>query len=311
MLDSTVMYERLMRRWALMQGARSHRVRYAHGSVHALDLPGRGYLPPVVLIHGFSASGATQYLPMVKRLRPHVRRVLLPDLPGHGSSTVPRRLDEETMQAGLEAALDRLLRRPAILFASSLAGGFAVRYASRRPHKVRGLMLCSPGGAPLDDAQLRELMGTFEVDSHRDALDFVDRLFPRPHPLRHAYAWGVRQQFSRPHLRQLLEQARHANFLQPDELGALRMPVHLIWGRADRILPSEHFDYFRRHLPHDTEVETPPGYGHAPFLHRADDLTERLLQFTRKVAARPECSIGSDRTPAATRRSSTPSATSY
>jgi pimeloyl-ACP methyl ester carboxylesterase len=151
-------------------------------------------------------------------------------------------------------------------------------------------MLCSPGGAPLDGMQLEELFDTFAVRNHDEALRFVDRLFPRPHPLRHAYAWGVRQQFQRPHLRTLLEHARHARFLEPEELSTLKMPVHLIWGRADRILPRSHFEYFQRHLPEDAEVETPPGYGHAPFLHRAGDLSERLLHFTRKVAAAPTSS---------------------
>lgn len=302
MVDSTVLYERMMRRLAVLRGARSHQVAYDHGTVHVLDLPGRGYLPPVVLLHGYSASGPTQYLPMVRRLRPHVRRVLLPDLPGHGSSSVPPSLDEEIIQAGLTAAMNELLRRPAVIFASSLAGGFAVRFAHRRPHLVRGLMLCSPGGAPLDHVQLDELFDTFAVRTHEQALAFVDRLFPRPHPLRHAYAWGVRQQFSRPHLRTLLEHARRARFLEPEEIRGLRVPVHLIWGRADRILPRSHFEFFRTHLPPHAEVETPPGYGHAPFLHRAGDLTERLLHFTRKVAAAP---LGSSR------GTSTPSANTY
>lgn len=299
MVDTTVLYERMMRRLALFRGARSHRLGYDHGVVHVLDLPGRGYLPPVVLLHGFSASGPTQYLPMARRLRPHVRRIVLPDMPGHGGSSVPPRLDEETIQAGLGAALDRLLDRPAVVFASSLAGGFAVRYAARRPDMVAGLMLCSPGGAPLDGTQLDELFDTFAVRTHDEALRFVDRLLPRPHPLRHAYAWGVRQQFSRPHLRRLLERAREARFLEPEELRGLRMPVALIWGRADRILPWSHFEYFRRHLPDDAEVETPPGYGHAPFLHRAGDLTERLLRFTRKVAASPMSTYRGTSTPSA------------
>ncbi|MEZ4443831.1 MAG: alpha/beta fold hydrolase [Polyangiaceae bacterium] len=285
MLDGTVLYERFMRALAEIQGARARRVHYPGGCVHALDVEGEGTLPDVVLLHGFSASGPTQYLPMLRRLRPHVRRILLPDLPGHGSSRVPARLDDVSLQVGLEAALQTLLRRPAVVFASSLAGGLALRYASRHPGKVAGLMVCSPGGAPLDAPQLGELTRLFTIDSHRDALGFVDRLFRKPHPLRHALAYGVRRQFARPHLRGLLEHAKDAQFLAPSELQRLSMPVHLIWGRADRILPESHLGYFRRHLPPHAEVETPPGYGHAPFLDRAPDLAERLLQFTRRVAA--------------------------
>src|SRR5690606_19463638 len=71
MVDTTVLYERLMRGALLMSGGRSREVSYGEGMVHVLDLPGAGPLPPLVLLHGFSASGPSQYGSMLRHLRPH------------------------------------------------------------------------------------------------------------------------------------------------------------------------------------------------------------------------------------------------
>jgi pimeloyl-ACP methyl ester carboxylesterase len=144
-------------------------------------------------------------------------------------------------------------------------------------------MLCSPGGAPIEPHEVDAFVERFRIRSHRDALDFVDRLFPTGHPLRQAYAWGVRQQFNRPHLVRLLERFHELEFLAPDELRGLSMPAHLVWGLDDYVLPSSHLDFYRTHLPPGSAIETPPTYGHAPFLHHADELAESLLGFIRRV----------------------------
>lgn len=292
MPSATVLYERLMRRMFMLAGARSLRVPFERGSLHVLDLQGGGSLPALVLLHGFSASGASQYGAMARHLRGCVSRIVLPDLPGHGLSSVPARLDDGVMLAGLEAALGGSMDAPFVLFASSMAGGLGVRYALAHPERVRGLMLCSPGGAPIAPHEIDAFVRRFRIKSHRDALDFVDRLFPAGHPLRHAYAFGVRQQFNRPHLVRLLERMRDLEFLSPDELRALRVPVHLIWGKHDYVLPSSHFDFYRNNLPPCTEVETPTAFGHAPFLHQADQVAARLIAFARRVTAvdRPRAS---------------------
>jgi pimeloyl-ACP methyl ester carboxylesterase len=287
MLDETELYERVMCGFVLTLGARSRWVTAEAGRVHVIDVEGRGPLPPLVLLHGYSASGASQFWAMVRRLRKHVSRILLPDLLGHGLSSVPAHLDGDQMQEGLDDALDALLSGPAVVFASSLSGAFAIRYAIARPERVRGLMLCSPGGAPIAAAEHGELTRMFRVADHRAALAFVDRLFAVPHPLRHLYAWGVRRQFNRSHLLALLDRVADARFLAPEELTQLKMPVHLVWGAADRILPHSHFDYFRQHLPPGTVIDTPVGFGHAPFIDQTDPLCERLVHFCERLRWQP------------------------
>jgi pimeloyl-ACP methyl ester carboxylesterase len=276
--------DHLIRAWLRLKGFSSRRVRTSVGVVHALDGRGGGPLPPLVLLHGFSASCAS-YLPLLPRVRGSLRRVLLPDLPGHGFSDVPAGgVHSATLKSGLFEALDALLEEPAFLFGNSLGAVPAIRYALERPGRVRGIVLCSPGGAALEPRELASLLSVFQLAGHGEALAFVDRLFAKRAPLRHLIAWGVRRRFMRKDMRSLLASVTPDDLLTPEQLAALRMPVLLIWGRAERIFPGSHLDYFRRHLPASTLFEAPEGCGHSPYLDRPGAIARSILGFMGRNA---------------------------
>jgi pimeloyl-ACP methyl ester carboxylesterase len=86
-------------------------------------------------------------------------------------------------------------------------------------------------------------------------------------------------------IRDLLESTTLDDLPAPEELGALRMPVLLLWGRSERIMPSSSLDYFRRHLPPQTLVEEPSGFGHCPHFDDPARLARRVLEFTRSAVA--------------------------
>src|SRR5580700_6315647 len=108
------------------------------GPVHVYDGPGRGSLPPVVLLHGIGSS-ATPFAPLIARLLPNVQRVIAPDYPGHGFSADPA--SEVTPVALFEAmtgVLDHLVDTPALVVGNSLGGAIALHYAVTRPERVAG-----------------------------------------------------------------------------------------------------------------------------------------------------------------------------
>jgi pimeloyl-ACP methyl ester carboxylesterase len=278
-------YERFMRRRLLLGGAQAHLVEGGEGSLDVLDVPGTGTLGPLVLLHGFSATGPTQYARLIRRLRRRFTRIIVPDLPGHGRSSVPAGgLSGAALVRGLRDALAAVLDGPAVFFAASMGGAIAVRYAREEPARVRGLMLCSPGGAPMGPEDRAALIAALRPTTHRDALGFVDRLFVDRHPLRHLYAWGVRRQFRRPHLRPLLARVADGDALAPEDLAGLTMPVVVLWGRSERILPPSHEQFFRAHLPAHGRFESPEDFGHAPFLDRPDAVAQRIVDFATSLA---------------------------
>jgi pimeloyl-ACP methyl ester carboxylesterase len=280
--------ERLALRSLTLTGWRSRYVRTSVGRMHLVEARGAGPHPPIVVLHGFGAA-SVNYVPLLRRLRQHGREVVGLDLPGHGFSETPLpALSIDTLRVGLVESLDRVIDErgePVVLFGNSMGGAVVARYAIERKDRVRGVVLCSPGGAMMDPEALRSLLRTFDVRSHGDALVFVDRLLAEPTMLRHLIAWGVRRKFNEPQLRTLIESITEGDLFTPDELAALEVPALLIWGRSERILPRECLAFFRAHLPRHVRIEEPEGFGHTPHLERPGALTKHVLRFLESLDA--------------------------
>jgi magnesium chelatase accessory protein len=95
--------------------------------------------PPVLLLHGFGGA-AWNYAEMAPLLAG--RRIVIPDLPGHGASDP---LPAPSI-AGFADAVATLLDEPAGVFGHSMGGVVALRLAERRPELVRSLVLAAPAG---------------------------------------------------------------------------------------------------------------------------------------------------------------------
>jgi pimeloyl-ACP methyl ester carboxylesterase len=261
---------------------KSRGVDTSRGRVRVIEGEGRGELPTIVLLHGLGSRGS-DYLPLLMRLRRHARRVIAPDLPGHGVSEArycerPRTTHLET----LAEALDEVLDEPAVLFGNSLGGLAAIRFALARPNRVRGLFLASPSGAPSTPEEIERLLRTLSIRSHGDALRFLSTVLHRePTWVRHVMAWGLRRRFNAATVRAWIDAIPNAQPLTPAELGRLSMPVRLMWGRSERLLPKTHLDYFRAHLPASARIEEPEGFAHSPQLDDVRAVTAELLAFAQ------------------------------
>lgn len=101
--------------------------------------------PTVLLLHGF--GGAASNWTLVAPRLVTGRRVLVPDLPGHGGSAAlaapPETLDPF---ADRTAALLETCGAPAIVVGHSMGGVVALRLAVRHPRLVRGLLLAGCAG---------------------------------------------------------------------------------------------------------------------------------------------------------------------
>jgi len=275
--------DRLVRASLVLQGYRSRTIPTSVGEVHVLEADGRGKLPTLVLLHGFSSAGV-HYFPLLHSLRRRFQRIVLPDLPAHGFSGTPRGgVRGETLQGGLTEALDAVLNEPAILFGNSLGGVAAIRYALARPARVRGLILCSPSGAAMDADEIARFAGMFRIDSHGAALDFIDRVMAKRSAMRQVLAWGLRRKFQNPEMRALIDSIKPEDMLDPVELRTLRPPTLLLWGRDERILPASHLEFFRKNLPPHARVEEPQGFGHSPYLEAPGRLSGDILRFAEDV----------------------------
>lgn len=265
-------------------GFRSRWVETSGGRMHSYVADGTGNGPPVVLIHGISAN-ALHWTGVAPFLRRHVRRVILPELPGHGRSGSPGEvMDPDALTPLVVEHLDALLDEPALVVGNSLGGAAALRYALARTERVRGLLLASPGGAGDDDDGLRAFLNRFAMAGRGDAVTFIERLYGRPVWYRHLLAGGVRARFLDPRIQSLLRRLEARHLFRADELRGLPMPVVLSWGRLDALMLQAHFAFFREALPPHARVEE-THHGHCPQLDDPVGFTRRLIRFVRETAA--------------------------
>ena len=267
------------------RGMKSRTIDVAGVALHVYDGAGQGKLPPMVFLHGLGSAGAA-FAGVAARLRPHVQRIVIPELPGHGFSARGRGpVTPEILNEAVEAAITRVLDEPAIVYGNSLGGALAIKYALTRPERVRALVLVSPAGAALPEADWSALLATFDVKTPLDARRFLEKLYHRPPWFLAIVAREFPHLLANPAVREILANVKPEHSPTRDELQSLAMPLLFLWGRSEKLLPASALAYFRAHLPAQAVIEQPEGYGHTPQLEVPARLAERILAFVRATSA--------------------------
>lgn len=204
---------------------------------------------PVVLVHGW-ALGQRSFRPAMQRLAALGHRVFAPSLPGFGGTPglARRSFSLDGYAAWLVGFLDAMdLTGPVVVVGHSFGGAVSIRLASDAADRVRSLVLVNAvGGAAwrtrgkhertLADRPLWDWGLSFPTELL--PLRAVPRVVPTvisdavPNLVRNPWgAWRV------------AELTRGID-LGP-ELRALRasgLPVTVVWGRSDRIVPRASFE---------------------------------------------------------------------
>jgi FAD/FMN-containing dehydrogenase/pimeloyl-ACP methyl ester carboxylesterase len=199
--------------------------------------------PPVVLLHG-PAGNAAHWLRVIPGLAT-TRRVIVPDLPGHGASIVDAagELDVKRVGAWLGELIERTCSSPPVLVGYALGGAIALRFAAGHGDRLDGLVLVDSLGlapfepAPSFGAALERFLAHPSEETHeglwrRCAFD-LDRvreaMGERWQPFEVANVEQARTPSAMGALGSLM--ARYAGPL--DDPARVGVPVTLIWGRHD------------------------------------------------------------------------------
>ena len=262
-----------------LQGARSRHYPTRLGRLHALDWEGFGSRPPILLIHGLG-SCAADYGPLMRWLRRRHRRLIAPDLPGHGRSQTPHvPLTAPRITEALLEMMDHVVDEPMVVFGNSLGGIAAIRYAHLRPEKVLALVLASPGGAPMDWDELTAFKESFDLSTASAAMDFTRRFLGTSQPGMKWLARGVRLRMGRRGPKSLLDNVTPDVLLEAREVRELPPPTLIMWGDEDGVLPRGSRRFFSDNLPVHGRFEALPGFGHSPYLDDLSGFGSRLQAF--------------------------------
>ena len=243
--------------------------------------PGDG---TAVCVHGFGSDRSVWSFNVPALVTG--RTVYALDLPGHGESEPrldPGGLDELTeVTAGFLAALS--LSR-VHLIGHSLGGAIAIRLAADHPEVVAGLTLVAPAGIAPPGSGL-SISGTFldaflAMQTAEDAGAVLRDLVAKPSLISPDMAAGVAEHMSRSGVRTTLA-AIVGNAIRRDLAdGALRqtllsleMPVEIIWGAEDAIIPVASADT----LPGSIPVHRIAGAGHLVQMEKSPAINRLMAE---------------------------------
>ncbi|CAD7024375.1 alpha/beta hydrolase [Pseudorhizobium endolithicum] len=240
---------------------------------------GAGGEIPLVLLHGFGGCSAL-WCPLAATLATE-RPVLALDLPGHGGS-----IPAGTGGAGFMAkAIASVLKERGIdrfhLAGHSMGGAMAALLALRQPERLASLTLLAPGGfgPHINGAALRRYAFAEDVAQMAKALG---SMCGPDHGLDNRQVQAVLDARRLPGAREALAkilkviladpEGRTQGVLPTEDLARLPMPVQVLWGTADPILPAGQAD----DLPPTVAVRRLAGAGHMLVEERPEEVMQAL-----------------------------------
>jgi len=222
---------------------------------------------PLLYLHG--ASGAPVVQPFMEKLAERFD-VLVPEHPGYGQSDEPEWL-ENIHDIGYFYLdfLKQLDLKDVVLVGSSMGGWMAMEIAVRDCSRLSQVVLIGAAGIKSPDAQVadiflmapEELLRNIYYD--QKIAETLLAVPPTPEMIdmqlknRHAtarLAWEPR--FHDPHL--------------PKWLHRIDVPVKIVWGEHDRIIPVAFTKEFSRLLP-KAAIHIIKDAGHLPQVEKADE----------------------------------------
>jgi pimeloyl-ACP methyl ester carboxylesterase len=279
-----------------------------HGDRVAYRVAGDG--PPIVLIHGITSDSSIWERVMPGLAREHT--VIAPDLPGHGSSDKPK--GDYSLGAHACCVRDLLLalgHERVTLVGHSLGGGIAMQFSYQFPEMCDRLVLVDSGGLGRD---VSVLLRAASLPGSELVLPLLasSRLLGVGARLGGALGRvGLRlgtdlEQMARGH-NTLSDGASRAAFLHTlravvDPAGqridatnrlylAERMPLLLIWGERDSIIPVAHGRAAHARMSR-SRLEVLERSGHFPMLDEPECFLEVLLDFVAETEPVLEEALG-------------------
>ena len=234
---------------------------------------------PLVLIHGFG-GGLNNWLFNLDSLAgDHLVYAL--DLPGHGASS--KDVGDGSLE-GLAQVVKGFIETvelgPSHLVGHSMGGAVALILALNHPELVSSVSLI--GSAALGtDINGAYIDGFIESRRRKDTRVEVEKLFHDPSLVTRQMVNDVlmfkRIDGAQEALRTLADRLREGDVQRTvlaDRLGQLSMPVLVVWGQQDQIVPASHAE----DLPQGVRTEIIEGAGHMVQMESAARVNQLILE---------------------------------
>jgi pimeloyl-ACP methyl ester carboxylesterase len=230
---------------------------------------------PLVFLHG--AGGHTGWMPFLDELS---RRflVLAPEHPGFGQSDDPPWLDDIADLAYFHLDLLAALKLDRVhLVGTSLGGWVAAEMAVRSTARLASLTLVGAVGITAGGDLIPDVFRMPEEENLRRFYADPDRAARRLGDLDRADYRIVAK--NRATVTRLAYRPRFHNPGLPQWLHRIDVPTLLLWGAADRLVPTAFGEAYRTLIP-GARLVVLPDAGHAPFDEQKSAFLQAFGEFT-------------------------------
>lgn len=245
-----------------------------------------GVGPPLILLHGGIECGGVMWAPVVAPLAEH-HHLIIPDAPGLGESAPAVRLDQATFDAWFAGLVGLTCPEPPVVVAHSLLGSLATRCAVRQGHLLQRLVIyAAPGVGPYRiPLGLRVVAVRFTLRPtprnaerfDRFALLDLDATRRRDPGWFAAFSAYTTARAKVRHVKATMSQLLKAGTRRVPEadLRAIGVPVAMLWGRHDRMVPVHLAEMAAARLGWPLHVID--GAAHAPHIEQPEPFVAALL----------------------------------
>jgi pimeloyl-ACP methyl ester carboxylesterase len=235
----------------------------------------RGKGTPLVLLHGYPLDHHVWDL--LAPLLEDAFDLILPDLRGFGqSTTVDSQYSMDDYAADLAGLLDHLGIQKASVTGHSMGGYVALAFAKNHPGRIRGLGLVS-SQTPADPPDRKD--GRYKTAAEvaekgiGGVVDTMTPKFTSDEKLQGSARIILERQKPAAYIGALKAMAERADTTAL--LASLTIPVVIIHGDADSLIPVDRAREAKSVVPHAHFVEL-KGVGHLPMMEAAKETAEAL-----------------------------------
>ena len=258
-------------------------------------------LHPVVLIHGLGGCWQN-WLENIRPIAATGRRVIALDLPGFGYSEPPA--DEISISGygrAVNALCDELDLGEVVLIGHSMGGFTACETAIQFPQRVERVVLISAAGITTSDLMHQPIVGPARViaalgtravaNSHavvrrkRLRRPVYASFIRYPDRIPTDFLFEITQGSGRPAFNAALRAILDYDFRE--RLPEISVPVLIVWGSEDMLVPRSDASQFERLIPNSRKVVF-GDTGHSAMMERPRPVNDLIIEFLAEVHEPPE-----------------------